>query len=349
VISNLRPVSFLVASFMAFGTTFAIPRTADAWGTTGHREINLVAMRALPSDLPDFLQTQQSILTVEELGPEEDRLKGAGFSWDHDNDPAHYVDIGDNGEVAGVLRLHALPDDMEAYGSALAKVGTDPYRVGYLPYAIVDGWEQLRQDFAYWQVFDYLARHGTVADRPTYAGERALRQELIVHDIGVWGHFVGDGSQPLHTTIHFNGWGKYPNPNHYTEAHIHAPFEGEFVRQYVTVPAVTKLVPQGGHRAPDHLLTQHEIMDEVATYLDGTWSMVPQLYTIEKNNGFNTASIEAIDFATARVADGARELRDLVVEAWDDSTFASVGYPEIQVQDILDGKATPAPTAFGGD
>jgi hypothetical protein len=350
VSSILRPTSVVVATLIALGATLAIPRAADAWGTTGHREINLVAMRALPTDLPDFLETQQAILAVEALGPEEDRLKGSGFSWDHDNDPAHYVDISDNGEVAGVLRLHALPDDMEAYETALAAVHTDPYRVGYLPYAIADGWEQLRQDFAYWQVFDYLARHASVqADRAAYAQERALRQDLIVHDIGVWGHFVGDGSQPLHTTIHFNGWGKYPNPNHYTQEHIHAPFEGDFVRDNVTVTAVAKLVPQGGHRAPDHLLTQHEIMEEVATYLDSTWSMVPQLYTIEKQNGFKTVSQEAIAFATARVADGARELRDLVVEAYDDSSFASVGYPEIPVQDILSGKATPAPTAFGGD
>jgi len=33
--------------------------------------------------------------------------------------------------------------------------------------------------------------------------------------LGVMGHFVGDGSQPLHTTMHFNGW-VGDNPQGYT-------------------------------------------------------------------------------------------------------------------------------------
>jgi len=55
---------------------------------------------------------------------------------------------------------------------------------------------------------------------------------------------------------------------------------------------------------------------------------------------------EAVSFATARVAAGARELRNLIVLAWDDSLYRSVGYPEIPVQAILGGKVLPPPTAF---
>ena len=33
--------------------------------------------------------------------------------------------------------------------------------------------------------------------------------------MGVMGHYVGDGSQPLHTTVHFNGW-VGDNPKGYT-------------------------------------------------------------------------------------------------------------------------------------
>jgi hypothetical protein len=29
--------------------------------------------------------------------------------------------------------------------------GITQYKVGYLPYSIVDGWQQLRKDFAYWR------------------------------------------------------------------------------------------------------------------------------------------------------------------------------------------------------
>lgn len=65
------------------------------------------------------------------------------------------------------------------------------------------------------------------------------------------------------------------------------------------------------------------------------------LYEIERRNGVGEAKPEAIAFATARVADGARELRDLIVVAWDDSIFESVGYPAIPVRDILSGTAMP--------
>jgi hypothetical protein len=332
------------------GMLAAMSGVALAWGTTGHRVINLVAMRDLPSDLPPFLQTDQAVLTVEALGPEEDVLKGAGLSWDRDSDPAHYVDVGDDGTIAGRVALRRLPEDMEAYAAALAPADSDPYRAGYLPYSIADGWEQLRKDFAYWRAFDYLARHTEENEaRATFTAALKLREELIIHDIGVWGHFVGDGSQPLHVSIHYNGWGKYPNPNHYTQAHIHAPFEGEFVRDHVHADAVARLVPTGGPRSPDHLLTQSEILTAVSEYLGLTASQVPTLYQIEKRGGFRDASPEAVDFVTARLADGARQLRDLVVLAWDDSLYESVGYPEIAVQDILSGKVTPAPSAFGGD
>ena len=36
--------------------------------------------------------------------------------------------------------------------AALQAVHTDSYHAGYLPYSIVDGWEQLAKDFAYWRV-----------------------------------------------------------------------------------------------------------------------------------------------------------------------------------------------------
>ncbi len=315
----------------------ALPARALAWGTTGHREINLVAIEELPDDFPEFVRTPQAQAEIEALGPELDRLKGAGYSWDHDLDPAHYVDIGDDHKIAGKISLANLPLDMEAYDAALQLAHTDPYRVGYLPYSIADGWEQLRKDFAYWRAFDYLAMHAAPASRAPWIAERTERQSLIVHDIGIWAHFVGDGSQPLHTTIHFNDHG------------IHARFEGAFVRDNVTAAGVAKEVPPGGPRSADHLTTQRELMAEIGTYLLATNTEVGPLYAIERHNGFRKQTPDAIAFATARVADGARELRDLIVEAYDNSLFESVGYPEIPVQQILDGKVTPQPSAFGGD
>ena len=50
-------------------------------------------------------------------------------------------------------------------------------------------------------------------------------------DTGQLSHFVGDGSQPLHVTIHFNGWGSdQPNPQGYSNARLHGPFESDLVQ-----------------------------------------------------------------------------------------------------------------------
>jgi hypothetical protein len=335
------------ACFFVFAT--AMPIATLAWGATGHREINLVAVRALPSPFPAFVRTPQAEAVIEALGTEEDRLKGAGASWDRDFDPGHYVDIGDDGTIAGTVRLDALPGDMAAYAKALGG-GGDVYRYGYLPYTIVDGWEQLRKDFAYWRAFDFLATHAADPDaKARFAAERDLREALVIHDVGVWGHFVGDGSQPLHTTIHYDGWGDYPNPSGYTNEHIHSLFEGKFVREHVGVDAVTRLVPADLAPPATHLLAQPEINAMAGSYLAATAAKVPHLYDIAKSNGFRDASPAAVSFATACVADGARELRDLVESAWDNSAYASIGYPEITVRAILDGTVQPGPSAFGGD
>ena len=58
---------------------FVVPSPAHAWGAQGHRIINGAAMRALPANLPAFLRTQSAHDEVALLGPEADRIKGAGF------------------------------------------------------------------------------------------------------------------------------------------------------------------------------------------------------------------------------------------------------------------------------
>src|SRR5712672_2343549 len=53
-------------------------------------------------------------------------------------------------------------------------------------------------------------------------------QENLLYIMGVMGHYVGDASQPLHTTIHHHGW-VGDNPQHYTTSRgFHAWIDGGF-------------------------------------------------------------------------------------------------------------------------
>lgn len=315
---------------------------ALAWGTKGHTIVNHLGALSFSGRMPQFLTKPDALYEVAYLGPELDDLKDAGASWDGDHDTGHFLDLLDDGTVAGVVSAKAMPKDREAYDNALQAAHTDEYKQGYLPYSLLDGWQQLRKDFAYWRVDDYLARHGkTTTLRLHGQRDRAIEERLIVRDLGVWGHFVGDACQPLHVTVHYNGWGDYPNPKGYTEdKHTHSMFESAFVNKFVSEGMVAKYMKaQSAYAAPAALLSQDAVMTDIMQYLATTGQTVPHLYDIEKAGGFAAGSPDAVAFAASRLAAGAMELRDLSVLAWQDSIHATVGYPNVNVSDILSGKA----------
>lgn len=335
----MKPLRLSIIALLCSGLC-VLP--AGAWGTKGHTIISTLAATQFAGRMPSFLTTQAAIAQIGYLGPQLDRIKGAGTSWDADWDSGHFLDLLDDGKIADAVSASNMPADREAYDTALRSAGTDQYRQGYLPYEILDGWQQLREDFAYWRVDDYTATHGeTASERAQAERDRDFVQAATVQDLGVWSHFVGDGSQPLHVTVHYNGWGKYPNPEHYSQSRqTHAEFESDFVDHFVTQNEVLAHVPTAGTLPiPTALLSQTEVMSAIMRYLRASNAAVPQLYQIKKRHGFSTGTPEAVDFAASRLGAGAAELRDLSVWAWQDSAYASVGYPAVKVADVLAGNA----------
>lgn len=245
------------------------------------------------------------------LGPELDRSRDAGKSHDLDLDPGHFADVGDDGKIAGVVALAALPASRRDYDTALRTAGADEYRVGYLPYALIDGWQQIAKDFAIWRidrVGERLAANAETHGR--FTSDRELREALTLRDIGVWSHYVADASQPLHVSVHYNGWGDYPNPRGFSTSHdVHAKFESDFVRDHSTLAGVM------AHMRPMRL-DADPIGQQVGAYLAATAARVMPLYELEKSGDFARGSPAAVDFVEARLADGATELRDLVVDAY---------------------------------
>src|SRR5665213_2925626 len=234
---------FRVASLaVAFIAALAFsPSATSAWGLKGHTIVNHLAAVSLPSSMPAFMRTPVAIAELSNLGIYLDLQKGAGVAWDADYDPGHYLDLQGDDTVGG-LPLDALPPTREAYDTALRSHGTDQFKMGYVPYSILEGWQQLRMDFAYWRVDDYEAAHAT--SLPVRAKARAserVDEALVLRDAGVWGHYVADASQPLHITVHFTGWGDYPNPNGYSNSpHFHDLFETDFVERFITQAGVAK-------------------------------------------------------------------------------------------------------------
>jgi hypothetical protein len=332
--------SILIGAVLAAAT--AAP--ALGWGSTGHQTLSRAGAQAFPASLPAFIRTPDAIDAIAALSVQPDRSKGSGNPHDADRDPGHYLDLGDDGSVDGAVSLDALPPSREAYDTALRAARTDQYRVGFLPFSIIDGWEQIVKDFAIWRADTAGLRTSTQPDdRGFFERDRRLWEMLTIRDIGVWSHYVGDASQPLHVSIHYNGWGPYPNPSGYsTDNHLHARFEGAFVRAHVLPASV-----QAGI-AP-YAPCNCTIGAYVGSYLRATNANVVPLYKLEAVNGFSAATPEAIAFTTARIAAGSTALRDLVVMAWDASAAATVGYPPVKVSDIESGAVIPTRATFGSD
>lgn len=337
----MRLISTLPALAAAAAIAFAPAGPALAWGNTGHRMVGTLAMQALPAEVPAFLRSKQAAADMGELAREPDRWKGSGKTHDSDRDPAHFLDLNDDGTILGGPRLAALPVTRADYEAALRAAGADSWKAGYLPYSIIDGYQQLVKDFGYWRVVTASAKRKG-PHKAWYVADARRREALILRDIGTFAHYVGDGSQPLHVSIHYNGWGEGPNPKGYTNDRIHGPFEGQFVARYVTWDAARAAMPAFSDCGCP-------IDQRVAGYLGKTGGYAEPLYQMWGEGQFTSGDPRAAAFTASRVGAGAAELRDLIVLAWRASATASVGWPAVKVADVEAGTADPWIAMLGDD
>src|SRR5215475_3364652 len=206
--------------------------TGTRMGRTGHEWATVIAIEKLPADIPAFVRDPAMLPELALMGRELDRSRGAGEMHDKERDPGHYIDLTDDGKAMGIVPLDRLPTTREAYDTQLRAGGSTQYQAGYLPYSIVDGWQQIRKDFAYWRAaVKGLETASSPEERAWFEADRRLREKLTLRDIGIWSHYVADASQPMHVSLHYNGWGDHPNPSGFATKKIHAYFEGEFVKK----------------------------------------------------------------------------------------------------------------------
>lgn len=272
-----------------------------AWGNDGHSMIDMLGAKYLPTDVPAFLRNGGALDAMYYLGPEPDRWRNkAEAELNAVQAPDHFIDM----ELADMVGT--LPKERYEFIRELAKVqaehpelGLTPEKVGMQPWQVEEVYQRLKVGFR-----EYRA---LVA-----ANEDTKPIELAITFYAAWlGHYVGDGSMPLHTTIQYNGW-KGPNPNGYTtEHHIHSLFESTFVHANVKTEDVAPLVA-----ASQPKLLSDE-WDDYMAYLRHSNSLVEKTYQIEKAGGFAGAGTpEGKEFTVECLAAGAIELRDMIYTAW---------------------------------
>lgn len=294
ILLKAKAVFIVFVIFSALLLSTASPK-AIAWGDEGHRYINRVAAQKLPADMPQFFKNAATRL--EFLGPEPDRWRDNRELFPalrEVNAPDHFIDI-DRPE-----NFAALPNDRYKYMEWLRSQGKDAKDIGLLPYSILEGYQKIQVLFRLWR-------------DPKNAMEREQIEQNIVYYAGVVGHYVADGAQPLHTTIHFNGWSSSSNPDLFTREPLHWRFEGEYVRAQVKAEDFAGQVN-----------TATRLRDPFAdtmTFLFDSFNLVKPLYEMDKKARWDerNANPESKQFVAKRLAAGAQMLTNLWYTAWVDS------------------------------
>jgi hypothetical protein len=294
---RLRPVPgfHLQCIVPVFLLSVFVP-AAHGWGNEGHRLINHLAASTLPPDVPSFLRSTQAVEEIEYLGPEPDRWRSpAEPELNAAQAPEHFIDL-EPADALGPLPRNRLDFESKVFAS-----GQRPEKVGLQPWEAIEVWARLKACLREYRLASAAGQNTTPIEGAAifYAG---------------WlGHYVGDASQPLHTTVQYNGW-VGPNPKGYTTAHtIHWQFEGPFVSANMHAAQVTPKM------LPPHAI-EGDMFDAYVAYLRHSATYVETVYQLEKAGGFvGAGSPESRDFTAARLAAGASMLRDMVYSAWLDS------------------------------
>ena len=272
-----------------------------AWGVDGHQIINQLACSALPADIPAFLRSPQAMNAMIYYAPMPDHWRGTlEPELAAATAPEHFIQLE---SVDAVLPV--LPRKRYDYVRALAMAQPShpdmivtAEKLGMQPFQADEVWERLKVAMR-----DYRELASNKEDTKPIEAE-------IIFLAGWLGHYVGDGSMPLHTSDKPNGWNG-PNPNGYTTDHkIHALFESEFVHNNVKAADVIPLV--AAQPAPIG-----DVFDQYMVYLRQSHALVETTYRLEKQGAFNgPGTADGKYFAVQRLAAAATELRDLIYTAW---------------------------------
>jgi len=305
---------------------------ASAWDYEGHHAVNELALAALPADFPAFVLTPETRVRIAYLAGEPDRWRnesnpraGTGLALAQANGPDHYLDLEDiklydlTPETLPPLRYDFVADIVKARVAHPERFpAIDPARdsdhtrelSGFLPWAITENYEKLQSGFS---TLKALQKAGGTPE------EIANAQQNIVYVMGAMGHFVGDASQPLHTTMYHHGWTVDNNPNNYTTASsFHAWIDGGFFHKTGGIDA--KKLSADIHPAEKIAAASdpNGIFKTSVDFVVANNKLVEPLYKLEKDGKLSGEgdTSEGLAFLNAQLVKSGQLLGNLWYTAW---------------------------------
>ena len=278
---HFRRLSLVALLFMA-------ALDARAWDYAGHRIVNQLALAGLPADFPAFVKTPEAAARIAFLAGEPDRWRNiADLPLKHDNGPDHYLDMEDLDDAG--IPLEKLSEFRYVFAAQLsaaraahpekfAAINPDKNKdhsrelIGFLPWCITENYGKLKSAFTYLKTYE---QYGTPE-------EVANAQANAIYIMGVMGHYVGDGSQPLHTTKHNNGW-VGDNPHHYTTwTRFHAWIDGGYIAKIKLTEADLLKSAKPAHILETPASDRDPVFTDVLAYLSATHAQVEPLYQLDQ-------------------------------------------------------------------
>ncbi|MCU0783226.1 MAG: hypothetical protein MUF81_04095 [Verrucomicrobia bacterium] len=320
-------------TFLTLFTTLtsSAPHLARAWDYEGHRAVNQLALAALPKDFPAFVRVPEAAERIAFLGGEADRWRNMGddLPLSHSNGPDHYFDLeqledfGLTPQTVPLLRYDftaklalaraAHPEKFPAIDPLKNKDHTREL-VGFAPWAITEYCGKLRSGFSYLKAFQ---NYGGTPE------EIANAQANIIYIMGVMGHYVADGAQPLHVTHHHHGW-VGANPRRYTtNSGFHAWIDGGFFRKTGGIqaePLARRIRPA---RIVGDPLQADGLFRQIMAYLLETQKSVEPLYQLDQKGKLSADNADhqaGREFLEAQLVRGGQMLGDLWFSAWQQAT-----------------------------
>jgi hypothetical protein len=305
---------------------------AAAWDYEGHHAINELALAALPTNFPAFALAPEARVRIAYLAGEADRWRnetslknGTGLALGHASGPDHYLDLEDiklyglTPETLPPLRYDFVADIVRARAAHPERFpAIDPARdsdhtrelSGFLPWAITENYEKLQSGFA---TLAALEKAGGTAEEIENA------KENIVYVMGVMGHFVGDASQPLHTTMYHHGWTTNDNPNHYTTSYgFHQWIDGGFFNKTGGIDEKKLAAKMHPSRKISAAADPNSIFQTSVKFIVEANKLVEPLYQMEKDGKLNSEgdSSEGRAFLEGQLVKSGQLLGDLWLTAW---------------------------------
>jgi len=270
-----------------------LPVSAAAWGEKGHLLINRVAIDAAAAKLPEFMNASREHIIYNAYEPDRWREEGRTSVMNAVQQADHFFDS----ELWGPIST--IDPNRYSFMEKVASRKIELVKIGYLPYAIEEHYEKLVNAFRFW-------RNAKTAE------DRESARENAVYVAGLLGHYVGDGSMPMHLSINYNGWLETsPNPKGFTKVRgFHERYEALYVNAAVEAPAVRQKT-----QAPQRITN---VWEAIKQYLTISFADLEPAYELEKAGEFNPQQPrpKGTEFIVNELARASTMLGNLWYTAW---------------------------------